>query len=117
MQEKQQNKFERGCDTSARAISVMTSLTQPQLSLHCAFTFAINVLLPISSMAGDYQGTDLVFLVLWAFLVGERKARGVGCQKPAGVWPVGPPVLYLAAKKKKDTEPRRVRSYMHHIPQ
>lgn len=45
-------------------------------SLHCTLTFAINVLLPISSMAGDYQSTDFVFLVLCASLIGERKARG-----------------------------------------
>ena len=60
-------------------------------------------------MAGDYQGTDLVFLVLWASLVGERKARGVarpGSRQSKASWsvarrPVGPPVLYLAAKKKR----------------
>jgi hypothetical protein len=75
-------------------------------------------------MAGDYQGTDLVFLVLWASMVGERKAKGVarlGSRLSKASWsvacrPVGPPVLYLAAKK-EDAEPRRVRSYTHHIPQ
>jgi hypothetical protein len=56
-------------------------------------------------MAGDYQGTGLVFLVLWAsWSESERPRAWAGQvfnhQKLAGVWPVGP-VLYLAAKKKR----------------
>jgi hypothetical protein len=60
-------------------------------------------------MAGDYQGADFVFLVLWDSLVGERKAKGVarpGSRPSKASWsvacrPVGPSVLYLAAKKKR----------------
>jgi hypothetical protein len=72
-------------------------------------------------MAGDYQGADFVFLVLWASLVGERKAKGMarpGSRPSKASWSVACPTCPVPrSKKKKDTEPRRVRLYTHHIPQ